>query len=351
MEVTEGNQQMQPYRPYSGESPELRALRDALNAGEVDRETWLAAVHCQRGPSHWLSWAQFWLRSYGLALLLAGVVFFFAYNWADMHRFEKFGLIQLGLVGTVMLAWRQGWRSVSGQAFLIAATVLVGVLMAVFGQVYQTGADAWQLFFSWSMLVLPWVLVANSAALWVLWLVIAETAIATWSHTGGFSIFHARWAAWMCVGSLLPLALLAVRETMLLTRKAWLADAWLRPVLVLMALGLLSVPAFSAIIFTDTRAGWLLPWLAAAITGFAVYRWIIPDILQLTFVVFNAAAVVIVMVGRLLVETDGGIEILWLIALTIIAGVSAAYFWLRRLAEEIARNKDATAEENFDESH
>ena len=52
-----------------------------------------------------------------------------------------------------------------GQVLLIAGSVLTGVLLAVIGQAYQTGADVFELFVAWAVLILPWVFVSRSAAL------------------------------------------------------------------------------------------------------------------------------------------------------------------------------------------
>lgn len=329
---------MKSYIPFvSDRSPGMGSLHDALRAGKLRRETWLAAVREHRGGQAWQAWAESWLLAYGLALLLAGVVFFFAYNWADMHRFEKFGLIQAGLVASVLLAWRYGWRSVAGQSLLIVATVLVGVLMAVFGQVYQTGADAWQLFVSWSLLVLPWVIIANSAALWVLWLVIAETALATFTEGPAFSPWTYGWVYWMSLGSLLPAGLLAVRDYRRLRGSGWLDAAWLRTVLLTMSLGLVSVPAIGSIIFDDVSLGWLLPWTGLAAVVFMAYRYVMPDILALTLVVFNAAFTFLFLIGRVLFELDDSAGIFWLMALAIILTVAGAYKWLRVLAASMNR--------------
>ncbi|WP_315814113.1 hypothetical protein [Paraflavitalea speifideaquila] len=49
---------------------------------------------------------------------------------------------------------------------LTAAAVLLGVLMAVFGQVYQTGANAYDLFLSWTIAITLWVVIANFALLY-----------------------------------------------------------------------------------------------------------------------------------------------------------------------------------------
>ncbi|MBC8290414.1 MAG: DUF2157 domain-containing protein, partial [Planctomycetes bacterium] len=45
-----------------------------------------------------------------------------------------------------------------------------GVFLAVFGQVYQTGADEWLLFAGWAGLILPWTALSRFEALWILWL-------------------------------------------------------------------------------------------------------------------------------------------------------------------------------------
>ena len=326
-----GSDMKEIYIPFvSDRSPGLDALHDATRAGKARRETWLAAVRELRGPAQWQQWAEFWLLAYGLALLLAGVVFFFAWNWADMHRFEKFGLIQLGIVGSVLVAWRSGWRGVAGQSLLIVATVLVGVLMAVFGQVYQTGADAWQLFVSWSFLVLPWVIIANSAALWVLWLVIAETALATYFDLHGDS-----WKFCMTLGAVLPAALLALRDFRRLQGSNWLGTAWLRMALLVMSLGLASIPAGGAIFIGSVPVGWILPWAVLAVAVFVTYRYVFQDILALTLVVFNAAFMLLAVIGRGLFEIADDAGIFWLMALSIVGVVAGAYKWLRVLAAEI----------------
>ena len=86
---------------------------------------------------------------YGLIAALvsvAGITAFFAWNWADLGYMVKFALIQSGVAGTALLAWRLGIDSIGGSASLFSSAFLVGVLFAVFGQVYQTGADPYGLF-------------------------------------------------------------------------------------------------------------------------------------------------------------------------------------------------------------
>src|SRR5690606_14311902 len=53
--------------------------------------------------------------------------------------------------------------------------ILVGVLFAVFGQIYQTGANAYDFFLAWTAFVTLWVIVANFTPLWLLYLILINT--------------------------------------------------------------------------------------------------------------------------------------------------------------------------------
>jgi uncharacterized membrane protein len=44
----------------------------------------------------------------------------------------------------------------------------VGVLQAVFGQIYETGADSYVLFLIWALLIIGWVAIGGYAPLWLL---------------------------------------------------------------------------------------------------------------------------------------------------------------------------------------
>src|SRR5690606_36814985 len=48
-----------------------------------------------------IAWQQFiklFLLSLGVCFTTAGIVFFFAYNWADIHKFVKLGIIEAGII-------------------------------------------------------------------------------------------------------------------------------------------------------------------------------------------------------------------------------------------------------------
>lgn len=137
----------------------------------------LRAIDAPPGPAAWAVFADRLLLFLGTALVLAGVVYFFAFNWDALGRFLQFGLLEAGIALAAVGAWLRRDR-MSGQALLIAASVGVGPLLAVFGQVYQTGADPWGLFFGWSALTIGWACLARSGGLWLL-------QVALWNVTLG----------------------------------------------------------------------------------------------------------------------------------------------------------------------
>ncbi|MET0346849.1 MAG: DUF2157 domain-containing protein [Casimicrobiaceae bacterium] len=59
-----------------------------------------------------------------------------------------------------LAVWR-GLDTLPGKAALVVAALLVGALLALVGQVYQTGADRFELFAAWAVAIVAWVLVAR----------------------------------------------------------------------------------------------------------------------------------------------------------------------------------------------
>lgn len=125
-----------------------------------------------------------------ISLVLA-LVFFIAYNWMDMGKVGKFGLVQAALVITIFgyaLLVYKGVSKLGQQLLLLIASLITGSLLALVGQVYQTGADSWQLFFGWAVLIIPWVFLARLPALWLLWLGLINLSFMFYTATGGFLV-------------------------------------------------------------------------------------------------------------------------------------------------------------------
>ena len=118
------------------------------------------------------------------ALLLGlGLIFWIAANWQVQTRSFKLGLVQAALLACVLTAV---FLPKARTAALLAATLVLGGLLALIGQTYQTGADAWQLFAAWAALSLLWTIAQRSDALWTLWVLIAALGLAFWAAGGGW---------------------------------------------------------------------------------------------------------------------------------------------------------------------
>jgi len=120
----------------------------------------------------------------GLAVLAAallgfGLVMWIAANWDTLGRFGRFALL-MGF--TAAMGAGAVWRPQARAPLALLALLAIGGLFAYFGQTYQTGADAWQLFALWAALALPLCLGARSDVLWAPWALVVMVAISLWTH-------------------------------------------------------------------------------------------------------------------------------------------------------------------------
>ena len=134
-------------------SQSRRTIEQLLNQGTLplahaDKAATVLEVYPNK-----LTWRAFFDKSLliiGAVALVLSLVFFIAYNWLYMGKLAKFALVEGALVITIALYVALSFRrrfSFIRQLLLLIASVVTGSLLALFGQVYQTGADTWQLFF------------------------------------------------------------------------------------------------------------------------------------------------------------------------------------------------------------
>ncbi len=185
------------------------------------------------------------LHAAGLGSLGAGVIFFVAANWQAWGLAGRFGLLQAGLLICVATALWQPPPARVGQAGLLLATLFTGALLALFGQSYQTGADLFELFLTWSLLALPFAVAALSGAVWAVWWVVLDVGLGLycgglshdsifWFVAGGWGRDRAAWLLLPCLANLLGAGLfLATRRT----RFVDAAPPWLAHFLLAIGLG------------------------------------------------------------------------------------------------------------------
>jgi uncharacterized membrane protein len=125
----------------------------------------------------WKTWLDRGLLSLGVVLILSGIGYFFAHNWNHLTDTDKLvlaaGSVFLSLIGAT---WA-GLDRFPGKILLLAASVLVGVFLGVFGQVYQTGADTYELYTTWALLVFLWVALGRFMPLWIFWMALLNFAL------------------------------------------------------------------------------------------------------------------------------------------------------------------------------
>ncbi len=217
-----------------------------------------------------------WLSALALGFAL---LFFIAYNWTAMGRIGRFVLVELALVIALGVYFWQGGKGRAAQASLFTSALLVGGLLALFGQTYQTGADPWQLFFTWSLMILPWALIAQLPALWLL-------VIGLWNMAA--SLHHQTFnAVWLLQGEAsLAWALLFINSAALIVwevagrRLTWLDTGWPQRLLATGA-GVAATSLALIDIFNESVSGKLVAYLLVLCAMYWVYRRLKPDLFML----------------------------------------------------------------------
>ena len=281
------------------------------------------------------AWSVFLSRTLallGVSLLLAGVVCAVAYNWARLGRFGKFALIEAAIVVAALAGWRLLPR-VTGQLALFAAAVLVGPLLATYGQTYQTGADPYGLFLTWGLVIIPWVVAARFSLLWLLALGLFDLAMMLW------------WSQVVATDDLpaLPAAIAALHGLALIGwewqygRDRWLDERWAAHVIA--ATGLTALTVGSAILIIediDAGIGGLasLLLLGGAILGFFHhYRRVRPDRLMLTLAGGTGMAVAAVAAARAIFDWfELGVAGFFVMALVLLAEIALGVRWFRKMS-------------------
>ena len=165
--------------PVGGSPAELPALtRAALarlrDSGELPAPAWEKALAlCGFIPDR-RDWFAYWRQIFllcGALFFLSGVIFFIAWNWAEMHRFARMAMVGAIVAASGVGALARGLDTRLGQVLLLSCGIAIGPMLAVFGQTYQTGAELWELFRVWTALLILLAVAGKQAGLWfVAWL-------------------------------------------------------------------------------------------------------------------------------------------------------------------------------------
>jgi uncharacterized membrane protein len=244
------------------------------------------------------------LLGLGAALLISSGVVFFTLNWDRLGTLLQLALPQLLIAGCLVGVWRKGLQSTAGQLCLLAASIFVGVWLAVFGVVFRSDRDAFFLFLSWAVLIAPWVLASRFAPLWLVWLAVLNAALGRL-----FNMDDLRWHWWwsdsQALGCLslgvLNAAGLAARERAVARGTEWLADRYSR---IIVLLGVLAAFSWASLISIDHLGGFLLfATVQAVVLGALlwVYVRVCPDFLATALTALDACLLCVFVTIRLLI--------------------------------------------------
>lgn len=279
----------------------------------------------------WLLWAL------ALALFAAGCICVVAYNWSVIGRWGKFALAQALIVLVVAGGWYLGLARAAGQALLTLAIVLIGPLLALFGQTYQTGADTFELFRGWALMALPWTLASCFAPAWLVWLGIVEVGLL--AYVAAFDLWRVLWLGlvpqWLAA-ALFNAALLLLWE-LAARRVGWLRGRTGPRVLALVTLGLLTgITCLRIFDWHEQSFGSLAPllWLLALAGGYLAYRLRGLDLGMLSLGWLSITVVVMALLWRgLMALRAEGLGLL--LGAAVLIGLSAyARNWLKDVAKE-----------------
>ncbi|WP_338725288.1 DUF2157 domain-containing protein [Shewanella baltica] len=310
---------------------------------------------------------------FGALSFASGVIFFFAYNWQSLGRFAKFGLIEVAIVLAIgAFAWlyyranslstashshshsnqsndsRFGATTANG--VLLAASVLVGGLLALVGQTYQTGADPWQLFALWALVILPFAWVAGFDGLWLLLVGLINLSIGifldSFSHLwGAFLDEQGQLLIFICLNLSIYYAFVLLGRNV--------AGRWHAPILEYVC-SLFAMGCFTWfitwLIFDDLLKGdgfstWIVcGYFAHLVLGFVIFRYRLPRIYPLALGGFSLIAVGAALLIRLMFEDNDPIGGFLFIGLYIILASTGLSIWLKELSRKLKPLSESMSE-------
>jgi uncharacterized membrane protein len=285
-------------------SPEARARLDALAPSDTEPQDLNRIV-------------PFGLAVVGALLGGLGIIFWIAANWEYLTKFERFAMLQALIV---VMCTGAALRPTARLPLSILALLATGGLFAYFGQTYQTGADAWQLFALWAALTLPLCLGVRHDALWTAWVVVAMSAIslALESLSGRVQNLPVILTGW-------GLALLMTYALSALWRKHTGAGLWsLRTALALTAM-LMTACALQALFAPSVAPAYVLGMAILGAAAFAFCNARHHDTFALSVIGLALNVLLVAGLTRLLFEGQRGETLLPLLVLGLTAaGLLAA---------------------------
>ncbi|MCF6300767.1 MAG: DUF2157 domain-containing protein [Proteobacteria bacterium] len=280
--------------------------------------------------SNWYQFLMQFLMLAGIVSLACGFIFFFAYNWSHMHHLVKLGIVQLLLFLAVLAYLRIDDKPYLSNAVMFGLVLLLGSLLALVGQIYQTGADPWQLFAIWSVLIIPLALISRSSMIWISWQLILNVGLILYFETRmgifGFLFKQIEQTGMILLANTLILGLLEYLSYS--NTKFGLKNRFAAQLAALLVIFTATLIGIWSIFDSGLNNGiYMLVYLLGLLAIYVQYRHRKHDLLILSAWTLS----LIVFVTTLLIKAIGDFNagIFLIIAMAIIGMSSAGAYWLK----------------------
>lgn len=140
----------------------------------------LTQIGARPTPASWYRFARVQLLLLGASLVAVGTGFFVAANWDSLSAYTRMAMIAALMTGATLAGARLGLHTLSGRVAALLGGLGFGPLLALVGQTYQTGADAWELFAAWSAVLSAYALVIRFSGAWITAIVLLHTTVFLW---------------------------------------------------------------------------------------------------------------------------------------------------------------------------
>ncbi len=292
--------------------------------------------------NNWHKFIKEFMFCLGSLSLAFSLMFFIAYNWDAMGRFARFTLIEVAIISCVIFYWKLGADNIKSKILLLSASISLGVLLAFYGQTYQTGADPWQLFFSWALLISPWVIISQFSAMWVIWLILFNVSILFYYNVrGGLFLFEFRSDETLYLTIFIFNVASWIIWEISAKRFNWLNERWAIRVIASISgftITLLLIDVFVGSSRYGVLSTFFLYLLFIGTSGF-IYRKKIPDLFILAGICLSVIIITTLFFSNILYRNDDEIGAFLFMILLLIGMATGATVWLKKIHRGQQRNE------------
>ncbi len=286
------------------------------NSGGIKNKLNQSGVYSHQ--SDWQKFLYISLLSLGACFTVTGIIFFLAFNWTGLHKFVKLSLVQGVIISCIGLISISRIDQKIKDIVLLWASLLVGALFAVFGQIYQTGANAYDFFLGWTVFIALWVIVSKFPPLWLLFISLIN--ITFWLYTKQVS---------SAFSNIDPYNILFVFNSLVIIGMKWfhykgklsILPNWFIRLIALASISYITFSLCYSIAINDLVQEQAIPSLLAVVAFSLALRdaFKTKDVFYLCIVPLS----VIIVISSIIIQMVGhGSEIFLLIAIFIIGSIS-----------------------------